>query len=168
MSSKGPKNIKDAAEAYEHMVTAGKDQVEKVVKAGSDAAEKVLSLGRDRLQSVAKGYQELAEINQRGLSAVMAAGNAAAKGVEALNAELLAFAKSRVEENIGQVKALAGVKTMADLMDLQSEYVRSSFDAYVQASTKVGEMTAKVAQEALEPINAELQSAWERFGKLAA
>jgi phasin family protein len=165
---KGPKNVKDAAETYEQMVAAGKEQVEKAVKAGSAAAEKALSLGRDRLQTVAKGYQDLAEINQRGLSAVMAAGNAAAKGVEALNAELLAFTKSRVEESIGQVKALAGVKTVADLMDLQSEYVRTTFDAYVQASTKAGEMTAKVAQEALEPINAEIHAVWERFGKLAA
>ena len=98
----------------------------------------------------------------------MAAGSAAVQGVEELNAVLAAFTKAHVDNNMGPFKALTGIKTLKDLVDLQSEFVRLAFSSYVEAGSKLGELSTKVAQEAFEPINAELRSGMARFAKAAA
>lgn len=161
-------SIAKTTETFEQAVEAGKAQIEQAVKASAAVAEKVFGLSKERFEAVAKGYEDLAATNHRNLAAFVAAGSAAVQGVEELNAELVAFTKAQVDTNIGQVKALTGVKTLKDLVDLQSEFVRLAFSSYVQAGSKLGELSAKVAHEAFEPITTELRSGMTRFAKAAA
>ena len=55
-----------------------------------------------------------------------------------------------------------------EIVDLQSEYAKTSFDNIVSEGTKISEMTVKVANEALEPINARMNAAVEKMSKPVA
>jgi len=167
MSSKG-KGAKGAAggsDLYEGVVASSKDTVEAAIKAGTEAATKAFTLGKDRVEAVVKSYDDVAAFSKDNVDAIMAAGNAATKGVEALNAEFLAFGKSAMEDSIAAAKAAMGAKTLQDLIELQTEFAKTSFDSYLQQSSKLGEMAARVAQDTFEPINARVQAAVEKFVK---
>lgn len=163
--TKGAKGAEAATKTYETVVAASKENVEKAVKAGSEAVEKALSLSKERIEAAVKGYDEMTALNKQAVEAFMSAGTVASKGVEQINAEVLAFTKTQIEDSISAAKALMGAKTLQELVDLQSDYARGAFDAYMAQSTKMGELTAKLAQEAFEPINAQLQATVEKFVK---
>ena len=115
-----------------------------------------------------KGFEQFNSLGKENLEAVVAFGTTYAKGIEAINAELLAFTKKAVEDSVSATKALMGAKTVKELVDLQSDFAKTTFDELMSKSSKIGEMCAKVAQEAFEPINARVTETMEKFGKPVA
>lgn len=127
----------------------------------AETYEKVVFAGKESVAAAAKGYDKLVAFNKENFEAVLAAGNAAAKGVEEINAEVIAYGKEAIEDNIAAAKALLTAKTLRDAVDLQTEWFKSSFDSYVSRTTKLSEMTVKVTQDAFQPVNARLTAAVE-------
>ena len=119
-------------------------------------------------EMAAKSYDDIISFNQDNFEAIVEFGKATAKGVEELNAEVLAFNKVALEENIAAAKAVMGAKTVQEAVDLQTEWAKAWFDSYMSQATKVGELTAKVAQEAFAPVNDRLTAAVEKVVKPAA
>lgn len=119
-------------------------------------------------EMAAKSYDDIMAFNQDNFDAFVEFGKATAKGVEELNAEVLAFNKVALEENIAAAKAVMGAKTVQEAVDLQTEWAKAWFDSYMSQATKVGEMTAKVAQEAFAPVNDRVTAAVEKVVKPAA
>jgi phasin family protein len=155
----------DATKAYEAAVVAGKEQMEGIMKATGEATEKAIAAGRERLEKAFQGLDSVAEFNKQSFEAVVEAGKIAAKGFEAVNAETLAFTKAQLDESVQAARALAGARTLQALIDAQTSFAKGAFEAYLAQTTKVGEMTAKVAQDAYAPINAQIQAAVEKFVK---
>ena len=151
--------------AVEESTAQGKDAVEAVIKAGTEAATKALAISKDRIEAVSKGYSEMTDFGKDTMEAFVAASNATAKAVEAINAEVLAFGKSSFEDSVAAAKAVLAAKTLKEVVDLQTEFAKSAFEAYMAQSSKLGEMTAKLTQEAMEPISARFQAAVEKFVK---
>ncbi len=151
---KSVKLIPEAVAGFETVVSAGKEQV-----------EKVFAMGKERIEAAVKSYEDVAAFNKQSVEAVVAAGNVAAKGLEGLNAEVLAFSKAQIEDTVAAAKAMMGVKTLQELVDLHSGYAKTAFDAFVSETTKLGELSTKLAQETFEPINAQVKAAVEKFAK---
>lgn len=145
----------------EDAVAAGKQTVEQAVAATKEQVEKAST-------AALQGYDEMASVNKDTMDAYAKAGNVVAKGMEDLGKTLFAFAQSQAEANVEAAKSLMGAKTINDVMEIQSELARSQFDAFVAESTKVSEMTMKVANEAGEPIQAQLTVVVEKMMKPAA
>ncbi|MCW5749762.1 MAG: phasin family protein [Alphaproteobacteria bacterium] len=150
---------------YEEVVATGKETVEAAVKASTEAATKAFAMGKDRVEQVVKSYDELANFNKGNVDAFVTAGNVAVKGIEAINAEVMAFSKSSIEDSIAAAKAVMSAKTLNEFVELQSRFAKTTIDSFLQQSTKLGELSAKVAQESFEPINARVQVAVEKFVK---
>lgn len=173
MSTKS-KSTKSAAnaDAYESAVNAGKENVEQAMKASTEAAskgyEQALAASQKNIDAATRNYDDLAVVGKDTVEAFVAAGNVAAKGVEAFNAEMLAFAKLQVEDSVEASRALFGAKTLQEAIELQAGFAKSYFDAYVSETSKLGELAAKTAQDALEPINARYAEAMEKWIKTAA
>ena len=162
---KGAKGGAGGTELYEGVVSSTKDTYEAAIKASTEAAAKAFNMSKDRVEAVVKSYDDVATFGKDNVEAIMAAGNAATKGVEALNAEFLAFSKSAMEDSIAAAKAAMGAKTLQDLIELQTDFAKTSFDSYLQQSSKFGEMAARVAQDTFQPINARVQAAVEKLVK---
>jgi phasin family protein len=112
-----------------------------------------------------KGFEQFNTLGKDNMEAVVAFSTTYAKGIEAINAELMAFAKKSIEDSVNATKALMGAKTVKELVDLQSDFAKTSFDELMSKSSKLGEMYAKVAQQAFEPINARVSETMEKFAK---
>ncbi len=133
------------------------------VETSTQDMEKVKTMSKEKVNPAAKSVEEFNAFGKDVWEAFLASSKVAAKGVEALNAECMAYTKVLLEDGAAASKAMVKAKTMQELVDLQTEFARSCFDSYMSQSTKLGEMTAKTAQEAFEPLNARFQAATEKF-----
>lgn len=145
----------------EEAVAAGKQTVEQAVAATKEQVEKAST-------AALKGYDEFATVNKDTMDAYVKAGNVMAKGMEDMGKTFFAFAQTQAEANVAAAKKLMGAKTINDVVEIQSELARSQFDAYVAEGTKVSEMYLKVANETVEPIQAQMNVVVERIMKPVA
>ncbi|WP_207478201.1 phasin family protein [Arenibaculum pallidiluteum] len=160
------KSVEDAA-------TEAKQTVENLVKVGQDAAtrnyEQVMSVARDQIEKTSqkffRSYEELASFGKQNVDAVIQSQAIVAKGVEEMSRALIAFGQASLEVGVATGKAMIGVKTVRELVDLQTGFAKSSFDSLVAEGTKLSEIGVKVANEALEPINARVNAAVEKLSK---
>ena len=156
-----------AAKSAEDVMAAGQEAVQAFVKAGAEGYEKAFEGARARTEEFVKGYDEYSVTGKDNVDAVVAASTAYTKGMEAIASEWMAFAKSTMEQNVTNTKAVFGAKTLQEMMDLQSNFAKANFDEFVSQSTKVGEMATKVAQDTMEPINARVTAAMGKIGTAA-
>jgi phasin family protein len=115
-----------------------------------------------------KAYGDLAAFGQANAEALFRSGSIVAKGAEEMGKEVVAFTQASLESGVATGKAMMSVKTVRELVDLQTDYARSSFRSMVAESTKLSEMSVKVTNEALELIGARVNAAVEKFGKPAS
>ncbi len=142
--------MKATAETYEQVVESTREQVEKASAA------------------FAEGYEELSALQQESLDALIKASTVWAKGAENLGRAYLAYAEAAAEAGTDIAKSLLEAKSFKEIVDLQSDYARKSFDQSVSEGTKLSEMSIKVANEALQPIQEQFSVAVERALKKAA
>jgi phasin family protein len=153
------------ANPFEAVIYASKEQVEKAITASTEALEKAFSMSKERFDAVAKGVDDAAKLSKDQVEAYVTAGNVATKGLETINAEVMAFTKTQVEDQISAAKAMMGAKTLQELIELQNGFAKSAFEAYTAHTTKLSEVATKVAQDAFAPINAQVQAAVEKMVK---
>lgn len=163
--SKAAKPAVDFTEAYQGGLEKSKETIEAAIKASSEAAAKAFGFNRERFETMVKSYDDFAGYGKETFEAFVTAGNVATKGVEAINAEMLAYSKSSLEDSLAAAKAAMSAKSLQELIELQSDFAKTYMDQFMHQSTKVGELAAKLAQEAFEPINAQVQAAVEKFVK---
>jgi len=158
-----------AASTMEAMAAAGKETAETFAKAGNEAAaqgyEKAFAFGKEQADAATKGYEQVSAFGKDNVEAAVAAGAAATKGIETLNAELMDFAKTAMADQMAAFGKIMAIKTPQDMIELQNDFAKTSFDVAVARSTKIGEMTAKVANEAFAPVNERANAAMETFAK---
>jgi len=153
------------ANPFEAVIFASKEQVEKTIAASTEALEKAFSMSKERFDAVTKSVDDAAKLGKDQVEAYVTAGNVATKGFETINAEVMAFTKTQVEDQISAAKAMMGAKTLQELIELQNGYAKSAFEAYTAHTTKLSEVATKVAQDAFAPINAQVQATVEKMVK---
>lgn len=149
---------------------------EEAVKAGTEALaqgyDKVIEMTKEQVEKFApdaiKGFGEFTDFGKANLDATIKAGAIAAKGFEAIGKQFSDYNTKALEAGVANAKALFGVKSVQEAIELQSSFARTSFDNFVAEGTKMSELTAKVAQDASEPLNVQANKAAEKFAKQAA
>lgn len=162
-----PKPVKPAAPkaaaahaASEPAAPAAKD----VVQAVAYTKEKVEKMSKQ----VFATFEDVVGFQKENVEAFVASSTILTKGFEALSKEIAAFTQAQYEQSVATTKALFAVKSVKELVDLQTEFAKSSFDAIVAEATKVSEAGIKVANEAAEPITARVNATVEKLSKLKA
>lgn len=75
-----------------------------------------------------------------------------AKPWQALAAEPAGYSKASFGTGAAFLEKLASVKPFEETLQIQSEYLKSSYGGLVGYLTKVGELSTSFAQEALKPV----------------
>jgi phasin family protein len=141
--------------------TTSKDTMD----AAAQGYEKASAFGKEQAAAAAKGYEQVAAFGKDNVEAVAAAAGAASKGVETLNAEFMDIAKVAMAEQMAAFNKFMAIKTPQDMVELQNDFAKASVDALVARSTKIGEISAKVATAAFAPVNERAAAAMETFAK---
>ncbi len=168
--------IAETLKPVEAVVTAGKESFEQAVKAGTEAAQKgyeqYVAYAKENTEKFSeqmfKNYGQLSDLQKDNAEAVMQSGTILAKGFENVSKELMSLAQSAFEANMNAAKAMMGVKTIKEAMDLQSDLAKQHLDKAMADSTKVAEMSMKVANEAFQPLQTRVNSTIETLTKASA
>ena len=142
--------VKATTETYEQVVETTKAQVEKA----SEAA--------------VKGYDDFASLQKDGVDALIKASEIWAKGAEDLGKAYFAIANEAVEANSAAAKSLLSAKSLKEVVDLQGELARTSFDKSLSEGARLSELSLKVANEAFQPLQDQFTAAVEKAGNIAA
>ena len=86
---------------------------------------------------------------------------AAKDGVIAINAKAMEALRANTEANFEFVKASFAVKSLSDLVALQSEFTRKQVDAMTGQAKDIGALTQKTIAEAIEPIKGQMAKSFK-------
>ena len=113
-------------------------------------------------------YEDLSQSGKDNVEAVVKSTQILAKAAEELSKAINTFTQSSIEMNMHAGQALLGIKSLQDLVEVQSELARNSMDHFIAESSKISDMTVKVANEAMEPIQTRINITIEKLSGKAA
>ena len=130
----------------------------------ADAGER----SQEAVKRTQKAAEELAELTRANIEAIVDAGRIAVEGTRALGQNVVASSREGVEQAADAVRSFAEAKSPTELLQLQGEFARSSFDRMVAETSKLTESMVKLAGEAFQPISNRATANAERFNTLVA
>lgn len=137
----------------------GEEQMSDTVEGFETAAKNGTDAFKAGFEKVAKNYDRFLGYGKDTIDAYTKSATAATKGAESLQSELYSYSKRSVDESISTVKALLSTKSVHEVLELQTSFAKTAFDAYVTEVTKVSEILLSTAKESFEPLRGRAQ-AW--------
>lgn len=170
MTTKKTNTAADATKQIEEAVEVGKKSVEQAMKASTEGYEQAINMTKEQVEKASeaffKSYDEVSAMNKESVDAFVKAGEVLTKGSESVGKAYFDFAQASAEASVEATKAMMGAKTVKDFFDIQSEFARTSFDNFLSESTRLSEMSVKVANEAFDPLKAQLNGSFEKAFKV--
>ena len=107
-------------------------------------------------EGVDKSLSALTEMNTLGkknVEAVVESVTAATRGAEALGAQSLAFSKKSWEDGVNAAQALAGARSVQEMIELQTTFAKSAMEAYLAEVTRMTDTMTASVKDTFKPIN---------------
>jgi len=131
--------------------TNGAETIETALHTGAEAV-------KDGFEKAVKGYDQFVSFSKDNAEAVIKSANATGKGIETINGEVFAFARKSIEEGIVATKAIMASKSVDEAIQLQSEFSKSAFEAYVDELAKFGDLALAITKSAATPLQARVSA----------
>ena len=96
-------------------------------------------------------FDDLQKIGKEQMDVAMKAFGAVSKGAQAIAVEVADYSKKSFEQSSVTVEKLAGAKTLDKAFEIQSDYLKSAYEGLVAQTSKLGELYADLAKEAVKP-----------------
>lgn len=96
-------------------------------------------------------FEQMQKFGQDNLDAAMRALGAFSNTAQAIAAESADFAKKTFEHNSATAEKLFGVRTLDKAVEIQSEFVKGTYESLVSQATKMGSLYSALATETLKP-----------------
>ena len=97
------------------------------------------------------GFEELQKASKEGMTKAMESYGAFSKGMQAIAAESADYSKKSFEDGAAHMEALIGAKSVDVAFEAQSDFVKSAYEGAVSQATKLGELYADLAKDAMKP-----------------
>ena len=97
------------------------------------------------------GFEDIQKMSKDNMDMAMQSMSAMSKGMQAIAAEVADYNKKSFEDGAAAFEQLVGAKSLDKAIEVQSEFVRTSYEGIVGQMTKIGEMYADVAKDAYKP-----------------
>lgn len=115
--------------------------------------------------TIEKSLSALGEVNansKKNLEAVVASATAAARGAETLGAQAISYSKKALEDQAAAARSLTAAKSVQEVVELQTAYAKSAFEAYIAEVTKASETVSASVKECFQPISERVTALVER------
>ena len=108
-----------------------------------------------------KNFDEMQQFGKDNLDASMKSFGAVSKSAQAIAVEFADYSKKMFEQGTAATEKLIGAKSLEKAFEVQSDFVKSSYESFVAEATKLGELYTDLAKEAYKPFES-------HFGKVTA
>jgi phasin family protein len=145
MATVAPEFTKPATERFQAMFGEANDRAKAAVERSAKLAE------------------ELTELTKGNVEALVASGRVAAKGAESLTQEAAEYSKKSFESATGALRSFAAAKSPVELIQLQNDFAKTSFDAAIAEASKLSETWVKLAGDIFQPLSSRFAVAAEKI-----
>jgi len=120
--------------------------IEQMTTAGNEAF-------KEGFEKSLKSVNEINSFHKDNVEAVIASSTIAGKQAETLNANAVAYAKTSMESAVAATKALTTAKSVQDMIEVQTDFVKSSMDMFLAELNKTSDLYAGAVKDVTKPIN---------------
>jgi phasin family protein len=138
--SKTKSTTEKAPFAFETTIPFGPD----TLKAGFEKTAKLCGSANEFGKDTAKAYMESAAIT--------------GKAVQTMNSEVYAFTKQSAADAMAAGKAIMASKSIHEAFEVQADFAKSSFEAYMSQLTKFGELFTVTAKDSCAPLKGRVEA----------
>lgn len=110
-----------------------------------------------KVRNMIKGIEDFQKLGQTNMDASMKLFGEMTKNWQAIAAEMSDYTKRSFEDGTATFEKILGAKSLEQVVDLQTKYVKRSYDEYMHQMTKIGGMYAALAKEAYRPMEKLMQ-----------
>ena len=142
------------------MATTGAETLKTTVEQFTTAGNQAF---KDNVEKSLATLNEVNSYSKKNLEAVVASVTAATKGAEALGAQVMAFSKKSMEDQVAAAKALAGAKSVQEAVELQTAWVKAAMEGYLAEASKMGEVVAASVKDSVKPLNERVTATVEKL-----
>jgi hypothetical protein len=96
--------------------------------------------------------EEFQRASKDGFDASVRSLGEVSKGFQAIAATVVDYSKKFFEDGTRAFEQLMGARSFEQVWEIQSQYAKKAFDAYVAQASKVGEMYVDLARSAYQPV----------------
>ena len=114
-----------------------------------------------------KSYENIIAIGKDTVEAWTEASTILSRGVQDLSTKVIGLAQNLVEQNVSVSKQLLTAKTIRDAVDLHTSFSRDQFDRLISEGSHLSDLSIKLVEEALAPINQKVNAAIDKLVKAA-
>jgi len=104
------------------------------------------------MSDVQKFGEEFQRIGKDGFDASVRSLGEVNKGFQAIATTVADYSKTAFEDGTRAFEQLIGAKSFEQALEIQSQYAKKAFDAYIAQASKLGEMYVDLARSAYKPV----------------
>jgi hypothetical protein len=113
------------------------------------------------MATMMNGFEDLQKLGRDNAEIAMKSAGAVTKGIQALAAETAGYSRKSMDAGSAALEKLLGVSSLDKAAEVQSAFVRSAYESYVEQVNKLGGMVTEIAAEAYKPY----EGLFARYGK---
>jgi len=102
-----------------------------------------------------KNFDDMQQFGKDNMDATMRAFGAFSNSMQAIAVEVADFTKKAFEQSTAATEKLAGAKSLEKAFEVQSDYLKSSYEGMVASATRLGELYADLAKETYKPFESQ-------------
>ncbi|MGI4943666.1 MAG: phasin family protein, partial [Janthinobacterium lividum] len=103
---------------------------------------------RQGMEKAVKSAEQIASFSQGNAEAMVKSGQILAAGMQDLSRQIMESAQNQLDQSMATMRALSGVKSPKDMLELQSSFLRSAYEAMLAESGRITERSMKLAEQA--------------------
>lgn len=107
-------------------------------------------------------FEDFQNLSKQQVEAATAFAATFSKGMQEIAAESAEYSKHAMTAGAEAVEKLLGAKSVETAVQIQTEYAKSAYEGFVAKATKINEIVAKVASEAMKPAQKAFSVATQR------
>lgn len=94
---------------------------------------------------------DMHKIGKNSMDMAMNAAGAWSKAAQAMSVEFMDYTKRTAEASAAAWEKVLGAKSLDKAVEVQTEYLRSSYEDFIAETAKLGELYADLARQAYRP-----------------
>src|ERR1700752_607066 len=116
-------------------------------KLDTTVPESVRALAEKTVNQSREAYERGKDALGEAVDALERSFDAAGQGATAFNRKLIDIAQRNLNSGFDLAKSLAGAKNLAEIVELQSAFLRHQFDVFANQASEIRALTTKIATD---------------------
>ena len=98
-----------------------------------------------------KNFEDFQKLGKDNVDVAMRQFGTVSKGWQAIATEFADYSKKSFEDGSAALEKLFGAKSLETAIEVQSNYVKTTYEGFVAEATKLGELYTDLAKESYKP-----------------